>query len=197
LILKVSSCVLAAAAAVIVAVGHPALALLSDGQYASSYGLLLTFLIWLAIVSLQRMQAVFTNVLGHSELLRRASFASLLVVPGAVALVYAGAGPYGLILGMILGEAVSVWVVSRQFRLAGYPLAFDARGYGMMAAATLTAILLGGLSVLAQPSGVWSAGVAATVTLASFALALRWLRPFAPDERHAIETLVGRRIVLL
>jgi hypothetical protein len=87
--------------------------------------------------------------------------------------------------------------MSWQFRLAGYPLAFDARGYGLMAAATLTAILLGGLSVLALPSSIWSVGVAAAVTLASFALALRMLRPFAPDERRAIEMLLGRRIVLL
>lgn len=197
LILKVSSCVFAAAAAVLIAVGRPALGLLSGGQYASSYGLLLTFQVWLAIVSLQRMQAVLTNVLGHSELLRRASLASLLVVPTAVALVSAGAGPYGLVLGMIIGEAVSVWVVSRQFRLAGYHLGFDARGYGRMTAATLAAILLGGLFVRSLPTGVWSVSSGAAATLLSFALALRCFRPFAAEERRAIETLLGRRMVVL
>ena len=44
-----------------VAVGRPSLALLSGGQYASSYGLLLTFLLWLAIVSVQRMLSVLTK----------------------------------------------------------------------------------------------------------------------------------------
>ena len=34
-------------------------------------------------------------------------------------------------------------------------------------------------------------------TLASFVLALRLFRPFAPEERRAIEGLLGRRMVLL
>jgi O-antigen/teichoic acid export membrane protein len=197
LILKVSSCAFAAVAAVFVAVGRPALGLLSGGQYASSYGLLLTFLLWLAIVSLQRMQSVLTNVLGHSELLRRASLSSLLVVPAAVALVYAGAGPYGLVLGMMLGDAVSVWLVAHQFRRAGYHLVFDARGYGRMTGAMLVATLLGGLSVLALPTGFWSVSGGVAATLISFVLAVRLFRPFAPEERKAIESLLGRRMVLL
>ena len=197
LILKVSSCALAAVGAVFVAVGRPALGLLSGGQYASSYGLLLIFLLWLAVVSLQRMQSVLTNVLGHSELLRRASLSSLLVVPVAVGLVYAGAGPYGLILGMMTGDTVSVWLVTHQFRRAGYRFAFDARGYGRLAGATLAAILIGTLSVRALPIGVWSVSGGVAATLASFALALRVFRPFAPAERQAIESLLGRRMALL
>lgn len=197
LILKVSSCFLAAVATVLLAVGRPALALLSGGQYASSYGLLLAFLLWLAIVSLQRMLSVLTNVLGHSELLRRASLSSLLVVPAAIALIYAGAGAYGLVLGMMIGDAVSVWLVSHQFRLAGYQLVFDARGYGRMAGATLAAVLLGGLAVRALPTGFWSVSGGAASTLAAFVLAIRLFRPFEAEERRAIESLLGWRMVLL
>lgn len=196
LILKVSSCAFAAVTAVFLALGRPALGLLSGGQYASSYGLLLTFLLWLAIISLQRMQSVLTNVLGHSELLRRASLSSLLVVPAAVALVYAGAGPYGLVLGMILGEAVSVWLVSNQLRLVGYRFVFDARGYGRITGATMAAVILGGLVALELPTGPWSVGAGVGATLATFVLALRLFRPFAPEERSAIESLLGRRMVL-
>jgi O-antigen/teichoic acid export membrane protein len=197
LILKVSSCALAAVTAVLVAVGLPALGLLAGGQYASSYGLLLTFLLWLAVISLQRMQSVLTNVLGHSEVLRRASIASLLVVPAAVALVYAGAGAYGLVLAMIVGEAVSVWLVSKQLRLADYRLVFDARGYGRITSATMAAVILGGLSQLALPMGFWAVGSGVAATVTSFVLALAFFRPFAPEERRAIESLLGRRMVLL
>ena len=197
LILKISVCTLAGVTALLVAVGRPALAVLSGGQYAASYGLLLTFLLWLALVSLQKMLSVLTNVLGHSELLRRASLAALLVVPAAVVLVSVGAGPYGLVLGMIIGDAVSIWIVVRQFRLTGYHLVFDARGYGRMSGATLAAVLLGGLSVRALPPGLWSVSGGIAATLASFALALRIFRPFAPRERRAIEHLVGRRMILL
>jgi len=197
LILKVSSCALAAVGAVVVAVGRPALGLLSGGQYAASYGLLLIFLLWLALASLQRMLSVLTNVLGHSELLRRAALSSLIVVPAAVALVYAGAGPYGLVLGMIIGDTVSVWLVAYQFRVAGYRLAFDARGYSRLVGATLAAILLGGMCAHALPTGLSSVSGGVAATLASFVLALRVLRPFAPAERHAIESLLGRRMVLL
>lgn len=192
-----SSCAFAAAAAVLVAVGRPALGLLSGGQYASSYGLVLAFLLWLAIVSFQRMQSVLANVLGHSALLRRASLASLLVVPAAVALVYAGAGPYGLVLGMILGEAVSVWLVSNQLRRAGYRFGLDARGYGRITGATTAAVVLGGLCALGLPTGPWCVGGGVAATLTTFVLALRVFRPFAPDERSAIESLLGRRMVLL
>jgi len=197
LILKVSSCAFAAATAVLVAVGRPALRLLAGGQYVSSYGLLLTFLLLLAIISVQRMQSVLTNVLGHSHLLRRASLSSLLVVPTAVALVYAGAGPYGLVLGMIVGESVSVWMVSNQLRQAGYPPVFDAQGYGRITGATMAAVILGRLSALALPTGLWSVGGGAAATLAFFVLGLRFFRPFAPEERRAIENLLGRRMVLL
>jgi len=182
---------------VVVAVGRPALAVLSGGPYASSYGLLLTFLLWLAIVSLQRMQSILTNVLGHSELLRRAALSSLLVVPTAVALTSAGAGSYGLVLGMIIGDTVSVWLVAHQFRLAGYRFVFDARGYGRLTAATLAAILLGALSVHALPTGLWPVSVGVATTLAAFVVALRVFRPFTPAERDAIERLLGRRMVLL
>jgi O-antigen/teichoic acid export membrane protein len=190
LILKISTCTLAAVAALVLVVGRPGLAVLAGGQYASSYGLLLTFLLWLAIVSLQRMLSVLTNVLGHSELLRRASLTSLLVVPAAVVLVYAGAGPYGLVLGMLIGDVLSAWIVARQFRLAGYPLGFDARGYGRMSGATLAAVLVGWLSIRSLPPGLGSVIGGSAATMASFILALRLLRPFAPRERRAIEHLL-------
>jgi O-antigen/teichoic acid export membrane protein len=179
------------------AVGSPALSLLAGGQYAGSYGLLLTFLLWLAILSVQRMQAVLTNVLGHSELLRRAAFVSLVVVPTAVVLIHAGAGPYGLVLGMIAGEAVSVWLVSKQLRRAGYRSGFDLRGHGRLAAATVAAAILGRISELTFPAGLWAVGTGVAVTLASFVLALRLVRPFSLEERRAIESLLGRRMVLL
>lgn len=197
LILKVSICALAAVTAVLIALGRPALALLADGRYASTYGLLLTFLLWLAVISVQRMQSVLTNVLGRSELLRRAALSSLLVVPTAVAMVYAGAGPYSLVLGMIVGEAVFVWLMSNQLQRMDYPLVFDARGYGRFAGATMTAIIVGALSARALPTGLWSVGGGIAATLASFVLALRLLRPFALEERRAIESLLGRRMVLL
>ncbi len=197
LILKISSCALAAAAAVFVAVGHPALGLVSGGQYAASYGLVLTFLLWLALVSVQRMLAILTNVLGHSELLRRASLSSLLVVPTAVALVYAGTGAYGLVLGMIVGDAVSVWLVTHQFGAAGYRFVFDVGGYARLVGATVAAMLLGVLCVHALPSGIWSLSGGIAATAAAFILALRVFRPFAQAERHAIESLLGRRMVLL
>jgi O-antigen/teichoic acid export membrane protein len=197
LILKVSSCVFAAVTAVVVAVGRAALALLAGGQYVSSYGVLLTFLLWVAIVSVQRMQSVLTNVLGHSELLRRASLTSLLVVPAAVVSIAAGAGPYGLVLGMILGEGLSAWLVSNQLRRVGYHVLLDARGYVGIAGATLTAVVAGGLAQLSLPATWWSVGCGAVATLAFFVIGLRLLRPFAPAERQAIETLLGRRIVFL
>jgi O-antigen/teichoic acid export membrane protein len=197
LILKISSCAFAAAVAVVIVVGRPGLALLAGGQYASSYGLLLTFLLWLTIVSLQRMQLVLANVLGHSELLRRASLCSMLVVPTAVLLVYAGAGPYGLVLGMVIGDALSVWTVARQFRLAGYRFAFDARGYGRMSGATLAAVVLGAMVVRALPAGLWSVSGGTATTVISFGLALRFLRPFTVAERRVIESLLGWKPALL
>ena len=197
LILKISSCALAVATALLVAVGSSALSLLAGGQYAGSYGLLLTFLLWLAIISVQRMQAVLTNVLGHSEVLRRAASVSLLVVPTAVVLIHAGAGPYGLVLGMIVGEAVSVWLVSNQLRRAGYRWRFDLRGYGRLAAAAVAAAILGRMPQLTLPAGFWAAGIGVALTLVSFVLALRLLRSFSLEERRAIESLFGRRTVLL
>jgi hypothetical protein len=143
------------------------------------------------------MQAVLTNVLGHSEVLRRAASVSLLVVPTAVVLIHAGAGPYGLVLGMIAGEAVSVWLVSNQLRRAGYRWTFDLRGYGRLAAAAVAAAILGRMSQLALPAGFWAAGIGVALTLVSFVLALRLLRSFSLEERRAIESLFGRRTVLL
>lgn len=196
LILKISSCALAAVTAVVVAVGRPALGLLAGGRYASAYGLLLTFLLWLALISIQRMLAVLTNVLGHSELLRRASVSSLLVVPVAAALVYAGAGAYGLVLGMIAGEIVFVWLVSSGLRAAGHPVALDARGYGALAGATLAAALVGHLAARALP-GLWSVPLGVAVTSTSFLAAVRLLRPFTSEERRSIESLLGRKAFLL
>ena len=197
LILKISSCALASIAALFVAVGGPALALLSGGRYLASYGLLLAFLLWLLVVSLQRMLAVLTNVLGHSELLRRASLASLLVVPSAIVLIAGGAGPYGLVLGMIIGDAVAVWIVAREYLRAGYPLVFDARGYGTIAVATGAAIGLGRLCLEGLPVGLPTMIGAAAATAVCFAAGLRLLRPFGAAERRAIENLLGRRIALL
>ncbi len=196
LILKVTLSVLAAVAAVLIAIGPSALALLAGGRYAATQGLLLTLLLWLAIASAQGMQSVLTNVLGRSELLRRAAIASLLVVPAAVALTRAGAGAYGLVVGMIVGPVVGVWMVSNQLTRAGYPLMFDAHGYGRLAATTAAAALLGKLVDLSFPPRLWSVTAGAIVTLAAFLIALRVLRPFAPAERRAIETLLGRKLVL-
>jgi hypothetical protein len=98
---------------------------------------------------------------------------------------------------MMIGDAVSVWLVSHQFRLAGYQLEYDARGYGRMAGATLAAVLLGGLAVRALPTGFWSVSGGAVSTLASFVLAIRLFRPFEAEERRAIESLLGRRMVVL
>ena len=196
LILKVSICVLAAIAAVLIASGPSALALLAGGRYAATQGLLFTFLLWLAIMSAQGMQSVLTNVLGRSELLRRASMSSLLVVPVAVALTRAGAGAYGLVVGMIVGAVVGVWLVSMQLAHAGYHLTFDAHGYGRVAATTAAAAVLGKVVDLALPPRLWSVTAGVIVTCVAFLLALRLLRPFAPDERRAMQTLLGRKLVL-
>jgi O-antigen/teichoic acid export membrane protein len=196
LILKVTISVLAAVAAVLIAIGPSALALLAGGRYAATQGLLLAFLLWLAILSAQSMQSVLANVLGRSELLRRASVSSLLAVPAAVALARAGAGAYGLVVGMIVGAVVCVWMVSNQLSRAGYPLTFDAHGYGRLAATTAAAALLGKLVDLSFPPRLWSVTAGVIVTLAAFPIVLRLLRTFAPAERRAMETLLGRKLVL-
>ena len=196
LILKVTICVLAAVAAVLIAIGPSALKLLADGRYAATEGLLFTFLLWLAVISAQQMQSVLTNVLGRSDLLRRASISSVLVVPVAVALTRAGAGAYGLVVGMIVGAIVCVWLVANQLAHAGYHLRFDAHGYGRLAATTAAAAVLGKLVALALPPRPWSVTAGVIVTFAAFLVALRFLRAFAANERRAMEALLGRKLVL-
>jgi len=197
LLLKTSMTVVAVSAAVLLAVGRGALDLLSDGKYSASYGVLLAFLLWLVLNAMRTMQAALTNVLGHSRFLRRASLSSLLVVPAAVALVAAGAGPYGLIFAMLLGETVFVWLVTIQLLREGYRLPFDAHGYSRIVGAGLTAALAGRAAVQVLPAGWVAVGGGGAVTLAMFAAAVRILRPFALEERTAIEHLVGHRVVLL
>jgi hypothetical protein len=143
------------------------------------------------------MQSVLTNVLGRSGLLRRASISSLLVVPVAVVLTGAGAGAYGLVMGMIVGAVASVWLVAKQLAYAGFPLTFDAGGYGRLAATAAAAAALGRLVDLSLPPSLWSVTAGAFATFTAFLLALRLLRAFATDERRAVETLLGRKLVLL
>ena len=46
------------------------------------------------------------------------------------------------------------------------------------------------------PTELRSVTAGAIVTVAAFLIALRVLRPFAPAERRAMETLLGRKLVL-
>lgn len=197
LILKISNCVLATGVAVIVVYGVPILGYLSAGKYSDSYGLVLVFLLWLAVINLEAVLSVVANVIERPEILRRASSASLLVVPAAVTLTYFGAGAYGLVWAMVVGEAAFVALVFLQLRRLGHRFAFDMDGHARIAGAMLAAVAGGTFVQHLLPEAVVAVALGAVVIVVTFIVALRVLRPFAAAERQAIERLVGWRLVLL
>ena len=90
-----------------------------------------------------------------------------------------------------------MWLVANHLWREGYRFPFDARGYARITGAAMAAALIGGTIVLALPAGLSSSGFSFAVTVATFTLSLRVFRPFVLEERRAIESLVGCRIVLL
>jgi O-antigen/teichoic acid export membrane protein len=194
LIFKLSFCVWAALAIFLATAGEQVLALLSSGKYVGGYGLLLGFLLVLALQDLKRVMVLMTNTLGVSSLLRRAGYAYLLAVPCAAVLVALGAGPYGLVIGIIVAEVGFELTVLCLLRNAGHAVAFDLPGQLRILAAAACATVIGGGVVHGLPEGPLYALAGGVLAVLVFALVLWRVRPFRPDERRAIERLANRKL---
>lgn len=196
LISKVSNCLLAPLVAVFVVYGEAIFDLLSSGRYGHGSGPFIVLLLWLTILNFERILVVMVNVLGQSQILRRAAPAALLVVPLALLLVYLGAGSYGLAFGLVAGHLTFVWLVLRQLRSDGHALDFDLAGHGRIVAAALLALPCGFLPALLPLAELSATGLGVAAILVGFVLAMQLTRPFSGAERNALESLLGRRLPL-
>ncbi len=196
LISKVSNCLLAPLVAIFVVHGEEILNLLSSGRYGDGWGPFIILLLWLTIVNFERLLVVMINVLGQSQILRRAAPTALLVVPLALLLAFLGAGSYGLAFGLVAGHVVFVWLVLRQLRRSGHELDFDLAGHGRIVGAALLALPCGALPALLPLADPWTTALGVVAILVGFFLALWITRPFSAAERNALEALLGRRLPL-
>jgi O-antigen/teichoic acid export membrane protein len=194
LVLKLSFGVWAALATFFVVAGEPIVGLLSAGKYRDGYGLLIGFVGILAIQDLKRVVILVTNTLRRSDLLRRAGVVYLIAVPIAFALVAAGAGFYGLLLGMILAELGVVFDVVRRLRALGFKLDFDLDGQLRIFAAAAVAAVVGAVAVRLLPGGDGLALLCSVLALPAYVLVLWWLRPLRAGEQAAIERLLNRKL---
>jgi O-antigen/teichoic acid export membrane protein len=194
LVLKLSFGVWAALATFFVVAGEPIVGLLSAGKYRDGYGLLIGFVGILAIQDLKRVVILVTNTLRRSDLLRRAGVVYLIAVPIAFALVAAGAGFYGLLLGMILAELGVVFDVVRRLRALGFKLDFDLDGQLRIFAAAAVAAVVGAVAVRLLPGGDGLALLCSVLSLPAYVLVLWWLRPLRAGEQAAIERLLNRKL---
>ncbi|MGI9449480.1 MAG: oligosaccharide flippase family protein [Geminicoccaceae bacterium] len=197
LILKVSNYILAMCIAVFFVYGDTILGLVSSGKYTDAHGLMMLFWVLMLLDNQRQAFLALANTIERVDFLRRASLLMPLVIPLAIALVFAGLGTYGLALALILPEIAGLGLIIYQIRRAGYDFTFDIQGQARIVAVMLIAILIGLALRHYLPDGLlWAVAGAALIGLA-FVLCARLLRPMSEADRASIERLVGRKVYLL
>jgi len=197
LILKISNYILAMCIAVFFVYGDAILGLVSRGKYADAHGLMMFFWVLMLMDNQRQALLALANTIERADFLRRASLLMPLVVPLAIALVFAGFDTYGLVLALILPEFAGLGLIVYQLRRAGYRVTFDIPGQARILGAMLIAILVGMVVRNYDQDGlVWTVIGIALIGLA-FVLSARLLGFMTEDERASIERLVGRKVYII
>ncbi|MEM8948484.1 MAG: oligosaccharide flippase family protein [Pseudomonadota bacterium] len=197
IILKVSNYILAAAIAIFAVYGAEILALLSGGKYADAHGLMLLFLLLMLIDNHRQVLLALCNTIEKVSYMSRASLFLPLVVPIAIVLVYAGLEASGLVLALVIADALCVAAIIYQLRSNGYRLQAGLSGQLRILAAGLVTVAIGWFFHSYHPdTWLWNV-VGMAVTGSAFMAVARVLRPMSERERSTIERMAGRRIYVL
>lgn len=197
MILKISNYILAVSIAVFSVYGGQLLDWLSKGKYSDAHGLMLLFVVLMLVDNHRQVLMALCNTIERVDILRRASLMMTLVVPLAIALVWAGLGVYGLALSLILPEIVCVAAIVYQLRRAGYDLKFDGLGQARIGASALVATIFGLIAKPYFPQAFGWEILGMALTGLVFVIVARLLRPMTEQERASIERLIGRKVYLL
>lgn len=188
---KANLIVLMPAVVLAAAFGDRLLEVVSGGKYGDAWAVAVGFSLFLVLQSHRVVLSLLTNILGCPELTSAGSVASVVALPLAVALLAAGTGAEGLVVAMILGEALSHLVIIRALGRRGYAYGFDAGGYARLGLAAVAAVAL--TLLLPDPSGMVEQAVIFTLPVALFAMLTLVLWPFTVFERAMIHRFIGAR----
>lgn len=197
IILKVSNYILAAGIAIFTVYGAEMLTLLSGGKYADAHGLMLLFIFLMLIDNHRQVLVALCNTIEKVEYMSRASLFLPLVVPIAIGLVFAGLGASGLVLALIIADALCLGAIVYQLWINGYRVRAGLPGQARIALAALITVAFGWFIHDYHPdSWFWNFTGMALTGIAFIAVA-RVLSPMDAHERSTIERMVGRRIYVL
>lgn len=182
--------------------GEPLLGALSGGRLAGSGWLMLGFMLALLPTSQRQLLETAAVAVGQARLCVKASWVALLALPLTIGLLYAGAGTWAAVVGLISGQALFVlilyWQLPRKTRFRATWL-----GLPRLILSSLLAVAVG--MVLASFFGpligdtttpqdwVWLAAQSSGV-IAAYLASAAIFRPFSPEERERINAFAGRRI---